>query len=161
MRGGSSPSPTPNTPKSIGRAVKSKASKMTGKDEDELTVNPIFERVGDYTRDDERRHLDRKLFATAILGLILAIVSLELTWMSADWIEGMDEESFESLTLPNPASKSNPDKVIAMTPTVMAEVCQVCCTLSTLGLLYLRYDSHMFEHSLKESLWNNVVKVSG
>ncbi|GMH80759.1 hypothetical protein TL16_g08684 [Triparma laevis f. inornata] len=79
--------------------------------------------------------------------------------MSADWIEGMDEDIFESLTLPNPASKSNPDKVIAMTPTVMAEVCQVCCTLSTLGLLYLRYDSYMFEHSLKESLWNNVVKL--
>ncbi|GMH99775.1 hypothetical protein TrLO_g9596 [Triparma laevis f. longispina] len=79
--------------------------------------------------------------------------------MSADWIEGMGEDIFESLTLPNPASKSNPDKVIAMTPTVMAEVCQVCCTLSTLGLLYLRYDSYMFEHSLKESLWNNVVKL--
>ena len=65
---------------------------MTDKDEDQLTVNPIFERVGDYTRDAERRQLDRKLFAAAIFGLALAIVSLELTWLNSTWVDGIDEE---------------------------------------------------------------------
>ncbi|GMI07928.1 hypothetical protein TrVE_jg11150 [Triparma verrucosa] len=147
-------SPTPPS-----RSKKGKASKMTGKDEDQLTVNPIFERVGDYTRDAERRQLDRKLFAAAIFGLALAIMSLELTWLNSTWIDGMDEESFLDLVLPNPASKTNPNKMIAMTPPPAAIACQVICTLSTFVLLYLRYELYMFEHALKESLWNNVVKL--
>ena len=46
----------------------------------ELKVNPIFERVGDYTKDDERRMIDLRLNLLSLVGIIMGVCQLELSW---------------------------------------------------------------------------------
>ena len=54
----------------------------------DLKVNPIFERVGDYTKDVERREIDVRLNIISLLGIICAIAALELDWRDREWENG-------------------------------------------------------------------------
>jgi len=72
------PIPDPITEKPRKKTSR-KMDKLAGKSL-ELKVNPVFERVGDYTKDAERRKIDLRLNVICFVSVLVGIAALELAW---------------------------------------------------------------------------------
>ena len=122
----------------------------------ELKVNPIFERVGDYTKDHERRMIDLRLNLLSLAGIIMGICQLELSWNEKRVIHEYDEVNppleFGSI-------RTDPTKMVEYGDPVSSEILKACISLCTLTVVYLRFNLYMYEKARKEALWNNLITL--
>ncbi len=125
-----------------GTAMSNKMNQLAGKSMN-LKVNPIFERVGDYTRDRERRLFDVRLNLCSLVGIVCAIAQLEACWNTRQYVDDFDPASYTIGEI-----QSSPDAVIIMGSPIVAEVFRVACTVSTVVLIILRWRMYFYERAL-------------
>ncbi|GMH82778.1 hypothetical protein TL16_g09377 [Triparma laevis f. inornata] len=128
-----------------------KIGKLAGKSV-ELKVNPLFERVGDYTKDPERRMIDVRLNFLSLFGVVLGVLQLEIAWSQKTIIIEYDDGLFGSF-------RGEPIKMVNYGNPIAAEVLRILGTLLTLTIIYFRFDLYKYEKERKESLWNNLITL--
>jgi len=117
----------------------------------ELRVNPLYERVGNYTKDKERRMYDFWLNIVCFVSLFLAIIGLEIAWLEGDWNDGWDEDQ----AWDNYGEKKRLFEEVRVygSPLIWVQLIGTCATLT---LFVLRIKLYLFEKKLKESMWDNL-----
>lgn len=98
-----------------------------------LQVNPLFERVGDYTKDPEPRMIDVRLNFLSLFGVVLGVLQLEIAWSQKTTIIEYDDGLFGSF-------RGEPIKMVNYGNPIAAEVLRILGTLLTLTIIYFRFN---------------------